>query len=157
MPSDIPPTPQLEYLTRLTVNVGRPVEVGETHAGRRRVIPILGGMARGPAFNGKVLPGGADFQLVRSETVSDLDARYVVETDDGEHLFVTNLAYRTGRPEDIAALLRGEPVPAERIYFRCSPRFEVSGHRLSWLESTVVIGSGRREPDSVVIDLWALR
>jgi hypothetical protein len=127
---------------------------GGLSARQRGIVEDYGGTARGPAFNGKVLPGGADFQLIRSETVSDLDARYVVETDDGEHLFVTNFAYRTGRPEDIAALGRGEAVPAERIYFRCSPRFEVSGHRLSWLDSTVVIGSGRREPESVIIDLW---
>jgi hypothetical protein len=146
----VPPT--LPCLTR-NPSGSRPNSDGLS-AGQRGTAEDYGGTARGPAFNGKVLPGGADFQLIRPETVSDLDARYVVETDDGEHLFVTNLAYRTGRPEDIAALGRGEAVPAERIYFRCSPRFEVSGHRLSWLDSTVVIGSGRREPESVIIDLW---
>ncbi len=95
--------------------------------------------------------------MLRSETVTYLDARYVIESDTGERVFVTNLAYRTGAAEDVAALVRGEQVPAERIYFRCAPRFEVSGAELSWLESTVVIGSGRREPDRVVIDLWSVR
>ena len=95
--------------------------------------------------------------MLRSETVTYLDARYVIESDTGERVFVTNLAYRTGSAEDVAALVRGEQVPAERSYFRCAPRFEVSGAELSWLESTVVIGSGRREPDRVVIDLWSVR
>lgn len=152
-----PSAPALEYLTHLEILVGTPVEVGQTHAGLRRMIPILGGSATGPELTGTILPGGADFQVLRSETVTDLDARYVIESDTGERVFVTNLAYRTGSAEDVAALVRGEQVPAERIYFRCAPRFEVSGAELSWLESTVVIGSGRREPDRVVIDLWSVR
>lgn len=149
--------PELEYLTHLEILVGTPVEVGQTHAGLRRMIPILGGSATGQELTGTILPGGADFQVLRSETVTYLDARYVIESDTGERVFVTNLAYRTGSAEDVAALVRGEQVPAERIYFRCAPRFEVSGAELSWLESTVVIGSGRREPDRVVIDLWSVR
>lgn len=152
-----PVPPHLEFLGTVAVDVSAPVEVGRTHRGLRRVIPIAGGTVSGPELNGTVLPGGADFQLIQSETSSDLDARYVIETDDGERLYVMNAAYRTGSAEDIAALARGERVPAERIYFRCAPRFEVAGERWAWLESTVVIGSGRREPERVLIDLWAVR
>lgn len=153
---EAPRPPEMEYLTRLEIEVGKPLEVGTTHAGHRRVIPILGGTVRGPKLNGRVLPGGADFQLLRSATVSDLDARYVVETDNGHRVFVLNHAYRTGTAEDIAALANGVEVPAERIYFRCSPIFEVAGEELSWLESTIVIGTGVRRPSAVVIDLWAI-
>lgn len=151
-----PTPPRLEFLATVAVEVSGPVEVGRTHRGQRRIIPIIGGAVTGPELNGTVLAGGADFQLIQSETASDLDARYIIETDDGERLYVMNAAYRTGAAEDIAALARGERVPAERIYFRCAPRFEVAGERWSWLESTVVIGSGRREPDRVLIDLWAV-
>jgi hypothetical protein len=153
----VPVPPELEFLASLAVEVAPPVEVGRTRTGLRRVIPISGGTVTGPELNGRILPAGADFQLITSETSSDLDARYVIETDDGDRLFVMNAAYRTGSAEDIAALVRGEEVPAERIYFRCSPRFEVAGERWAWLESTVVIGSGRREPDRVLIDLWRVR
>ncbi|MCY1157810.1 MAG: hypothetical protein MOP51_831 [Citricoccus sp.] len=152
-----PAPPDLEFLASLAVEVAAPVEVGRTRTGLRRVIPIAGGTVTGPELNGRVLPAGADFQLITSDTSSDLDARYVIETDDGDRLFVMNAAYRTGSAEDIAALVRGEEVPAERIYFRCCPRFEVTGERWTWLESTVVIGSGRREPDRVLIDLWRVR
>ena len=152
--------PQLEYFGTLNIEVASPVEVGRTYAGQRRVIPITGGTLTGPQISGRILNAGADFQVIRSATESDLDARYVVELADGARLFVTNVAYRTGAAEDIAAIAKGEQVPAERIYFRCAPRFEVADSPATswqWLESTVVIGSGRREPDAVIIDLWIVR
>lgn len=159
-PSTHPQPPALAYFGRLTIDVAEPVEVGRTFAGQRRVIPIIGGTLVGPEVTGTILNAGADFQVLRSATVSDLDARYVVELDDGARLFVTNVAYRTGSAEDISALADGRHVPAERIYFRCAPRFEVADTQTSswqWLESTVVIGSGRREPNAVIIDLWVVR
>lgn len=155
-----PQAPNLEYFGTLHIEVAQPVEVGRTHAGQRRVIPISGGTFTGPEVSGTILNAGADFQVIRSATESDLDARYVIELDDGARIFVTNVAYRTGAAEDIAAIARGEKVPAERIYFRCAPRFEVADTEQTswqWLESTVVIGSGRREPDAVIIDLWIVR
>lgn len=152
-----PQPPELDYLATIEVLVAEPIEVGPTRTGRRRVIPIEGGTVSGPELRGRVLRGGADFQLISSATTSELDARYVLETEDGERLFVTNSAYRTGAAADIEALAAGERVPAERIYFRCVPRFEAAGERWRWLEHTVVIGSGRREPDRVIIDLWRVR
>lgn len=155
-----PQAPDLEYFGRLSIEVAEPVEVGRTHAGQRRVIPITGGTLAGPDISGTILDAGADFQVIRSATESDLDARYVIEFDDGARIFVTNMAYRTGAAEDIAALAAGKEVPAERIYFRCAPRFEVADTEQTswrWLESTVVIGSGRREPAAVIIDLWIVR
>lgn len=155
-----PAPPVLEYFGQLNIEVAAPIEVGRTHAGQRRVIPITGGTLHGPEVTGTILNAGADFQVLRSATESDLDARYVVELTDGARLFVTNVAYRTGSAADITALAEGREVPAERIYFRCAPRFEVADTGTSswqWLESTVVIGSGRREPEAVIIDLWIVR
>lgn len=155
-----PQPPELEYFGRLSIEVAEPVEVGRTHAGQRRVIPITGGTLSGPCTSGTILNAGADFQVIRSATESDLDARYVIELADGARVFVTNVAYRTGSAEDIAAIAEGTKVPADRIYFRCAPRFEVADTpdtSWQWLESTVVIGSGQREPDAVIIDLWVVR
>jgi len=124
--STAPQAPNLECFGTLDIEVDTPVVVGRTHAGQRRVIPITGGALSGPGVSGTILNAGADFQVIRSATESDLDARYVVELADGARLFVTNVAYRTGSAEDIAAIAKGEKVPAERIYFRCAPRFEVA-------------------------------
>lgn len=152
--------PALDYLGRLEVHVADPVEVGHTHAGQRRVIPITGGTFVGPYGAGQILAAGADFQLLRTPSEAFLDARYVVALDDGARLFITNAAYRSGAVEDMQALVRGEPVPPERIYFRCAPHFEVADTgegAWNWLASSIVIGSGQREPDRVIIDLWVVR
>jgi len=37
------PTPELKFFADLSVQVDKPQEVGKTHHGVRRVIPILGG------------------------------------------------------------------------------------------------------------------
>jgi hypothetical protein len=148
-------TPRLEPVMQLTVHVAQPVEAGQViHTlgeGRRRIIPITGGrvqgMARGQSMTGEILPGGADFQLVTSPTAAQLDARYILRLTDGSHIYVTNQAVRTGSPQDIAALVRGESVPPERIYFRCAPRFEVERADLAWMTQTLFIGTGARFPD----------
>jgi hypothetical protein len=158
------PTPTLEPIADLTVFVATPVEAGQVTGlnsrGRRRIIPITGGTLRGPRLQGRVLPGGADFQLVVSDTAADLDARYIIELDGpefaGEHIYVQNRALRRGSAADIARLVRGEAVDPAAIYFRCVPRFEVSSPRLAWLTESLFVGTGARHPDRVEISLFRL-
>jgi hypothetical protein len=121
--------------------------------GKRRIIPITGGTVTGQV-NGKVLPGGADFQIVVSETTADLDARYMVELDNGEHIFIQNRALRRGSAADIAKLVRGEAVAPEAIYFRCVPTFEVSSPALEWLTQSIFVGTGARFPDRVQLSIF---
>lgn len=146
------PTPTLEPVAELTVYVATPIEAGQVTGlnsrGRRRIIPIAGGKVTGQ-LNGTVLPGGADFQIVVSDTCADLDARYLLQLDTGEHVFVMNRALRRGSVEDIAKLVRGEPVDPAAIYFRCAPTFEVSSPALAWLTESLFVGTGARFPDRV--------
>jgi hypothetical protein len=159
------PTPQLEPIMHLTVHVAQPIEAGHiTHAlgsGKRRIIPITGGQitgtARGQSLSGEVLPGGADFQLVTSSTAAQLDARYIIRLTDGNHIYITNQAIRTGSEQDIAALVRGESVPPERIYFRCAPRFEVERADLAWMTQTLFIGTGARFPNRVEMVFYEVK
>ncbi len=159
------PAPQLEAIMHLTVYVAQPIEAGQvTHAlgqAKRRIIPITGGrvqgMARGQSLEGEVLSGGADFQLVTSSTAAQLDARYILRLSDGSHIYVTNSAIRTGSAQDIAALVRGESVPPERIYFRCAPRFEIERADLAWMTQTLFIGTGARFPDRVEMVFYEVK
>lgn len=161
MPSDLP-TPELEWIADLSVTVAAPIEAGivtgRNSRGRRRIIPITGGSLKGPQLQGRVLAGGADFQIVVSETCAELDARYMIALDgalhEGQHIFVQNHALRRGSAADIARLVRGEPVDPHAIYFRCVPTFEVSSDALRWLTESVFVGTGARYPDRVEIRLF---
>src|SRR5690606_19245628 len=148
--------PPLEYVATLHVQVGPPQEVGDTPQGRRRVIPILGGRVEGPLLNGAILPGGADFQSIRSATYTDIHARYVIETPTGQRVYVENTGIRTGSADDIARLARGEPVDPARIYFRSYPRFETAAPELAWLHDCLFIGTGARYPDRVELRFYRI-
>lgn len=152
----LPPAPELEHLATLIVDVGAPQEIGHTPGGRRRVIPITGGTVTGQ-LSGRILPGGADFQAIRSHTFTDIHARYVIETDQGEMVYVENTGIRTGSAEDIAALAHGKPVDPERIYFRSYPRFETASPRLDWLNTHLFLGTGARHPDRVELNFYLIR
>ena len=54
------------------------LEFGQTPIGTRRVINILGGTVSGPDINGRILPGGADWQFIRPDGVADISARYTI-------------------------------------------------------------------------------
>jgi hypothetical protein len=93
--------------------------------------------------NGKVAHAGADFQMVVSKTCADLDARYMLELDDGSHIFVMNRALR-----------RGERVNPAKIHFRCVPQFEVENAKHQWLTESIFVGTGERAPDEVTIRIF---
>jgi len=150
------PFPQLKLFADLTVQVDKPQEIGRTARGLRRLIPILGGEAIGDGWRARVLPGGADFQLVVSDTLAELDARYVLETDGGDMIYVRNRAIRSGPPDLMARLVRGEPVDPALIYFRCAPSFETMSASLGWINERMFVGTGARYPDKVVMTFFEL-
>lgn len=141
--------PPLNFFADLSVDVGKPVAVGDAGHGLRRLVPITGGLARGRDWQARVLPGGTDFQLVTAAGTARLDARYMLETDGGELIYVQNHAIRSGPPELMARLLRGEPVDPALVYFRCSPRFETAAPALRWINERLFVGTGARLPAQV--------
>ncbi len=149
--------PHLEPIARLVVQVGQPVEAGVVHSatlqGKRRIIPITGGSVTG-LLTGRVLEGGADFQIIVSDTMAVLDARYILELEGGARVYVQNHALRRGSAENIAKLARGEVVDPAAIYFRCAPSFEVSDPSLTWLTDSLFIGVGARYPDRVEMQFF---
>ena len=148
--------PTLSFFADLSVQVAAPHEIGNTPAGRRRVIPITGGEVRGEGWHARVLPGGADFQLIVGETMAQLDARYVLETDAGDLIFVQNKALRVATPEVTARLMRGEPVDASQVYFRCFPAFETAAPALAWVNERLFVGTGVRRPERVELSVFSL-
>ena len=145
------PAPSLQFFADLSVQVATPQEVGPTVHGLRRLIPIMGGEVQGQGWSARVLPGGADFQLILNPRMAELDARYTIETDGGDLIFVQNRAVRTAAPEVMQRLIRGEPVDPSEVYFRCSPSFETASVSLGWISERLFVGTGAREPERVVM------
>lgn len=149
------PPPQLEHLCDLAVTIAPPVEVGATPAGLRRMIPITGGTVTGPRMNGQVLAGGADFQLILGGgTQAHLDARYVIELDDGSRVFVQNTALRVASLENSQRIMNGQPVNPDEVYFRCQPQLETAAPQWAWLNDSQFIGTGRRAPNGVFLSFY---
>ncbi|HUJ86571.1 MAG TPA: DUF3237 domain-containing protein [Burkholderiales bacterium] len=148
---------QLERLFRAEVTLAPAQEIGAGPLGRRRIIPITGGEVSGARLSGRVLPGGADWQIVRADGVAYLDARYTIETRDGALVYVRNRGYRHGPPEVIARLAAGEAVDPALYYMRTTPWFETGDARYAWLNRTVCVGSGERLAAAVRIDFYAVK
>ena len=148
--------PSLDYFADLEVDVGKPQVLSQSARGMRRLVPIIGGRAHGNGWTARVLPGGTDFQLIVSDTLSELDARYGLETDGGDLIYVQNHAVRAAPADVMAKLLRGEPVDPAQVYFRCNPRFETSSKALGWINDRMFVGVGVRHPAQVVMRFFAL-
>ena len=148
---------ETEFLCKIEVALEPVRDLGETPLGRRRIIGITGGTFSGPRLSGRVLAGGADWQLIRSDGVAFLDARYTLETDDGAQIYVSNQGYRHGQKDVLERLARGEEVDPALYYMRATPRFETSVSRYAWLNRTICIATGARRAAAVELDFYEVR
>jgi hypothetical protein len=146
--------PALEFSFRISVDVTGIQELGKTPKGIRKVVPITGGTFEGPNIKGKVVAGGYDWQLLRADEVVEIDARYLLQTDDGDLITLMNTGLRHGPPEVMQRLARGEEVNASEYYFRSIPVFETGNPKYDWLMRSVFIATGIRKPKQVLIDVW---
>jgi len=146
--------PALEFAFEIRAEVADPVVVGELQTGTRRIVEITGGTFEGPALRGRILPGGADWQLIRADGFTSADARYTLETDDGHLVYVSNVGMRHADADTMQRLNSGQPVDPERVYFRTVPTFETGAPHLDWLMRSLFVGVGERQPNGVTIRFW---
>ena len=154
MPKFAPPF--LTHVCDLEVELDPIREMGEGRAGKRRIIPIVGGRVSGPKLNGTILNLGADWQTIFSDGTAELDTRYGFETDDGATIEIRNYGYRHGPVEVIAAIARGEEVDPASYYMRTHARLETGDPRYVWVNRTLFVGTGARLDGQVVLSLFAL-
>ena len=147
----------LQPLLRAEITLATPQELGDSPLGRRRIIPITGGTFRGERLSGRVLPGGADWQVIRTDGVADLDARYTLETDDGALIYVQNQGYRHGPAEVIKRLAAGEAVDPALYYMRTTPRFETGAERYQWLNRIICLATGARRAAAVELEVFEVK
>jgi hypothetical protein len=147
----------LEKLFRAEITLAPPQELGDTPQGRRRIIGITGGRFMGERLSGRVLAGGADWQVIRADGVCALEARYTLETGDGALVYVRNPGLRHGPPEVLRQLAAGETVDPANYYMRTTPRFETGDARYAWLNRMVCVATGARRAASVELEVFAIK
>lgn len=131
--------------------------LGHTPYGERRVINILGGRVDGAKLKGRILPGGADWQIVRADGVAEIEARYAIEADDGALVMVESRGLRHGPTDVMARLMQGDRVDPALYYFRSALRFETAAPSLAWLNRVLTIARGIREPRAVRLDVFEVQ
>jgi Protein of unknown function (DUF3237) len=147
--------PQLSsrFVFSLVIQVGAPIVAGDIGHGVRRIIPILGGEVRGDGVRGSIFPCGADFQVIRPGGLTELEAKYSFETDDGAVVYIENIGMRFGPKDLLDRIAKGEAVDPALIYFRSVPKFETGAVKYRWLMENLFIGVGARYPDRVELDV----
>ncbi len=132
---DDPQPPRLEFAFEEIVTLGQAIPVGETSLGRRNIIPITGGTFEGPGIRGTVMAGGWDWQLTRADGCTEVEADYMLRTDDGVVINVVNVGA-------LCPPVEGRPVPV-----RTQPRFEAPIGKYDWLNRAAFIGTLERAAD----------
>jgi hypothetical protein len=143
-------------LMTLEVAVAPPQKIGAVPHGTRATAPISSGHFEGPRLRGRVLPGGGDWTLLRSDGVLELDLRVTLETDDGALIHLASFGLRHGPPEVLAALSRGVPVDPSSYYFRTTPRFETGQPKYAFLNRLLAIASGDRRAAGPIYTVYEI-
>ena len=138
-------------LMTMYVKVGTLLNIGAVPHGTRRTAPLGGGTFEGPRLRGSILPGSsADWQLLRSDGVLEMDLRFTLRTDDGALISMSSFGLRHGPPEVIAAIGRGETVDPSTYYFRTMPRFETAHPAYSFLNRLIAAATAERRPEGPI-------
>jgi hypothetical protein len=112
-------------------------DIAQGPHGTRVTFPITGGSFEGERLRGKVLSGGDDWTVKRSDGVVDLDLRITLETDDASLIHMTFEGIRDdGAP--------GAP------YFRTLPRFEAAEPKYAFLNRLLAVGIAEIRADGPV-------
>ena len=147
------PALQTRYVFSLAIKIGAPIVAGDFGYGMRRIIPIIGGELRGEGIKGTIFPYGADFQIIRPNGFTELEAKYAFQLDDGAIVYIENIGIRFGPKEMLDRIANGEIVDPALIYFRTVPKFETGAEKYRWLMENLFVGVGARHPDRVEIEV----
>jgi hypothetical protein len=143
-----------EPIFRVHCEVADILDLGAAPFGHRRVVNLKGGTVSGAKLNGRIVPGGSDWQVMAADGSLDIHARYTVESDAGALVQVDSKGLRHGPPEVLARLARGQDVDPARYYFRTVMRFETAHPTTAWLNKIMAIATGARERNAVKLDVY---
>ena len=143
-----------EPIFRVRCEVADVLDFGAAPFGHRRVVNLLGGTVAGAKLNGRIVPGGTDWQIMAPDGALDIHARYTVESDAGALIQVDSKGVRHGPPDVLARLARGEDVDPSLYYFRTVMRFETAHPAALWLNRILALARGARAKNAVKLDVY---
>ena len=143
-----------EPIFRIHCEVANILDLGPAPFGHRRVVNLLGGTVSGAKLNGRILPGGADWQIMAADGALDIHARYTIESDAGALIQVDSRGVRNGPSDVMARLGRGEDVDPSLYYFRTVMRFETAHPSALWLNRILALAKGARERNAVRLTVY---
>lgn len=148
---------RLEFALEMRIALGSRTHIKVAPGFTRGAVLIEDGSFFGPGLSGRIIRGsGGDFPLVRPDGGGRFESQYLLETDDGAHIFKRSTGVRHASPEIVRALLAGEQVDPQSYYMRMTPRFEAPEGPYDWLNRTIFVGVGQRNPAGSVFRFWKL-
>lgn len=131
--------------------------------GMRTAVLVQEGTFEGPLLKGRAIPGsGGDYAYWRGDDVACLDARYLLQEDDGTTIMLMNKGFLWGRQPDTMQRIRdwafngGAPVDHSEYYLRSQTTFECAAGKHDWLTKHVFIGVGERRTEGNRLRYYAL-
>ena len=122
---------RLEYAFQLTAHYDPPA-VAHTPKGSFRYQDITAGEVRGERLNATVYPdSGGQYDTVRADRTRDVDAHFMLKTDNGEWLYMEHVGYR--RPDG---------------YYRAIAYVEADTKGTQdWVNNTTFVVTAQESPD----------
>jgi len=144
-----PRPPRTEWIYDAVVLLQKEIPHGQTIRGKRFRVPIIGGDFSGPSIRGKIIPGGFDWQLLRSDGYWEIQAEYFMETHDGAQIHVLNRGLWHSPNGDW---------PAD--YNISTPQFEAPDGPYAWMNQFIFTGTigpaGTAEAPGVKLSIFRL-
>lgn len=132
------PKPGLEKLFRMEILLGDAFPLGEVGSGYQEIVAITGGSFEG-VINGEIMDFGGDWGLLYNDKINELNAKYLLKTEDGAYISIECGGKLIMSMEDMAAA-ENEPANEADYYFRQTVKFTTGMEQYDWLNEIVAVG-----------------
>ena len=148
------PEPTLRHVANFNIDLDPISEMGNGHAGKRRIIPIVGGRITGPETTGKILNVVADWQKTFSSGVAELDTLYALLTHDDAVIEIINFGDRHGSEDAMQQVAAGDDFDPSNHYMREHARLETDHPKYDCVNGTLFLEVGERLKSRVRLSIF---
>lgn len=143
------------HLMSIDIDAGKPMELGDTPLGRRRIVPVVGGRFSGERLSGQIVAPSGDWALVRRDGAFIPDVRILLQTDEGALINFTYGGRWAADQATLERLMRREGnLDASSTYWRTDCAFECAiDGPYDWLNRVIAIGIGRPKIAGVLYEV----